>query len=197
LAEPLDAYLAASDAASALERLAEFRILCATRVGPWGTERINLLVERRLAERGLATADRFYGRRPMLVLQNDYQNGLFNGDLGICWQDGDRMRAVFPGAGGASPRHLPLAKLPRHETAWAMTVHKSQGSEFDRVLFLLPEDADAAGAILSRELVYTGLTRARRRVDLVASPDVLRQALGRSSRRRSGLVDALRRIEPG
>lgn len=197
LESQIDEYLAAEDPQTALERLAAFRILCATRVGPWGVDRINLLVERsvenRLVEQGFSASDRFYPRRPILVQQNDYQSGLFNGDLGICWQDGDRLRAVFPGPGDAPPRRLPLAKLPRHDTAWAMTVHKSQGSEFDCVLLVLPEDPEAAGGILSRELVYTGLTRARRRVDLVATEAVLRSALAKSSRRESGLVDALRR----
>lgn len=200
----LDAYLAADDAATALERLAAFRILCATRVGPWGVDRINLLVEALVARRGHPTSDRFYPRRPILVRQNDYQSQLFNGDLGICWRDaGGGVRAVFPGAGFPETdglRSFPLATLPRHDTAWAMTVHKSQGSEFDNVLLVLPEDlapadGDAARGLLSRELLYTGITRARRRVDLVASDDVLAAALARSSRRRSGLVDALAKLE--
>ena len=189
-------YLASGDVETALERLAAFRILCATRVGPWGVDRVNLLVERYLAERGHSTSERFYPRRPILVQQNDYQSGLFNGDLGVCWQDGDRLRVVFPGPGDQPPRRLPLAKLPRHDTAWAMTVHKSQGSEFDHVLLVLPDDVDAARGVLSRELIYTGLTRARRRIDLVASDEVLRAALGRTSRRESGLVDALRGRRP-
>ncbi|MDA8018301.1 MAG: exodeoxyribonuclease V subunit alpha [Thermoanaerobaculia bacterium] len=196
LKSPIEELLAAEDPSTALSKLSTFRILCATRVGPWGVERMNRVVEGWLAERGHPTEERFYPCRPILVQENDYQNGLFNGDLGLCWHQGGRTWAIFPGPDPASPRRLPLAKLPRHDTAWAMTVHKSQGSEFDRVLLVLPEDGASAGSVLSRELVYTGLTRAKRRVDLVATPEVLREALTRSGRRRSGLVDALR-LEAG
>ncbi len=202
---PLNAYLAASSPAEALERLASFRVLCARRQGPWGVERLNLAVERHLAASGYPSFGRafgatvgegaprsgasgpFYPARPILITANDYQLELFNGDLGVCFLDAGRLWAFFPGPAG-EPRRLPLARLPPHETAWAMTVHKAQGSEFDRVLLVL---GDTDSRVMSRELLYTGATRARRSVVVVATPEVFRSAVARRSRRVSGLADAL------
>ena len=192
IAAALDDYLGADSPATALRRLGRFRILCARRRGDWGIERMNAVVERHLDRSHHPVGERWYPGRPILVTANDYQVRLFNGDLGVCWLEDGRLWAFFPGPGDR-PRRLPLAKLPPHDTAWAMTVHKSQGSEFDAVLLVLG-DADAPG--LSRELLYTGITRARRRVVLVATADVVRAATRRGSRRASGLVDALRPAGP-
>ncbi len=183
----LERVLAADSPAAALERLDRFRILCATRRGPWGVEHLNHLVERHLEAHGLETVERWYRGRPILITANDYQAGLFNGDLGVCWPGDRGLLAWFP-AGGGELRRLPLAKLPAHDTAWAMTVHKSQGSEFDRVLLTLPP-ADVA--VLSRELLYTGTTRARRRLHLVATDEIVRRTIARRGRRASGLVEAI------
>jgi exodeoxyribonuclease V alpha subunit len=190
----LDHCLDAGSPAEALERLDRFRILGATRRGVLGIERLNAAVERHLLRLGLPAAESWYRGRPLLVTANDYQVRLYNGDLGVAWPDagrspGDegRLHAWF--RDGEALRRLPLAKLPAHETAWAMTVHKSQGSELDRVLLVLPV---ADSAVLTRELLYTGLTRARRRVHLVATPETVRRAVERPSRRRSGLATALR-----
>ncbi|MEM7354959.1 MAG: exodeoxyribonuclease V subunit alpha, partial [Acidobacteriota bacterium] len=187
----LEDYLAAESPAAALERLTRFRILCARRRGDWGIERLNRVVERTLAQRDHPIGERWYPARPILITANDYQVRLFNGDLGICWPVEGRLWAFFPGPGD-EPRRLPLAKLPPHDTAWAMTVHKSQGSEFDHVLLVL---GDTDTLVLSRELLYTGITRARRRVMVVGSIDLVRAATRRGSRRASGLVDALRPAE--
>ncbi len=195
VAEALESYLGAESPAEALERLGGFRVLCARRRGPWGVEALNLAVERHLAARGHpvgGASGTSYRARPILITANDYQVRLFNGDLGVCWPDatGDESRlwAFFPAPGGAEPRRLPLARLPAHETAWAMTVHKAQGSEFDRVLLVL---GDADSRVATRDLLYTGATRARRSVVVVASSDVLRAAVARRTRRVSGLADAL------
>ena len=184
----LERYLRADSPAAALERLGRFRILCATRRGPWGVERLNRLVEHRLSRRGLAVGERWYRARAILITANDYQVRLYNGDLGVVWPEDGKLWAWFPAAEAGELRRLPLAKLPAHDTAWAMTVHKSQGSEFDRVLLVLPpEDV----ALLTRELLYTGVTRARRRLHLVATAEILRRTIARRSRRSSGLVAAL------
>jgi len=116
--------------------------------------------------------------------------GLFNGDSGIILpdpEDNGELRAFFISAEGKLRRFLP-SRLPRHETAFAMTVHKSQGSEFARVLLILP-DFDAP--ILTRELLYTGLTRAREQVEIWAPETVLRAAISRRVTRASGLREAL------
>ncbi len=188
--EPLNAYLAASSPAEALERLSGFRVLCARRQGSWGVERLNVAVERHLAASGHPSraSGISYPARPILITANDYQLKLFNGDLGVCWAGPEgRLWAFFAGSGD-EPRRLPLARLPPHETAWAMTVHKSQGSEFGRVLLVL---GDTDSRVLTRELLYTGATRARRSVVIVASAKVFRGAVARRGRRVSGLADAL------
>lgn len=184
---PLESYLAAPSPAAALAGLSRFRILCARRRGDWGVERMNAVVERFLARRGHPLSEGFYPARPILVTANDYQVRLFNGDLGVCWREAGRLWAFFS-AGGDDLRRLPLAKLPPHETAWAMTVHKAQGSEFDHVLLVL---GDTDSRVMTRELLYTGATRARRRVVVLGTPEVIRAALARGSRRSSGLVEAL------
>ena len=182
------ACLRAENPAAALKAFGQFRILCALRGGPYGVENVNRLVAEILAEAGLiaANAENFAGR-PVLVTRNDYHLGLFNGDIGMVLADGGELRAFFPGAENQLRKFLPL-RLPEHETAFAMTVHKSQGSEFERVLFILPRDDSP---VLTRELVYTGLTRASAQVELWAGERLLRTAVERPTRRRSGLRDAL------
>ena len=184
-------FLTAADPAEALRRLQDFRILCAVRRGPFGVENVNRLVEQLLADAGLISpAGPLYAGRPVLILRNEPRLRLFNGDVGLLLADaeaGGELRAFFLDAEGALRRVLP-ARLPEHETAFAMTVHKSQGSEFDRVLLVLPErDTPVA----TRELVYTGLTRARRAVELWASEAILRAAIARRTQRASGLREAL------
>lgn len=183
--------LAADTAEEAHRSFGRFIVLCALRQGPYGVERANALVERVLARSGAITAgERFYHGRPIMVTRNDYGIQLFNGDVGIIMRepDGDgALRAFFPSPEGRM-RSLAPWKLPEHETAFAITVHKSQGSEFDRVLLILP---DRPGPLLTRELVYTAVTRARRSVEILASPAVLRGAIDARIHRESGLREAL------
>jgi len=189
--EGFRAVLTAADAASTVAHLHDFRILCALRVGPYGVVRLNELAENALADAGLIDpASTQYRGRPILILENDHQLKLFNGDTGVLLPDEEadgELRAYFPGEDGALRRLLP-ARLPAHETVYAMTVHKSQGSEFGRVLFILP---DRETPVLTRELVYTGLTRARDAVELWHDEAVLRNAIARRVERSSGLRDAL------
>ncbi len=168
-----------------------FRILCALREGLCGVSALNRLVEAILDEEGLIQSGRkWYVGRPVLIQRNDYTLRLFNGDVGLYLPDivtGTDYRVFFPGAEGSFRSFTPQ-RLPEHETVWAMTVHKSQGSEFDDVLLILP---DRDSLVLSRELVYTAITRARRKVTVLGPEAVLRQAILRSTRRLSGLSDAL------
>ena len=184
------ALLTAKDPATAILHLHDFRILCALRVGPFGVVRLNELAQNALADAGLIDpAATHYRGRPILILENDYQLKLFNGDTGVLLADeaDGELRAYFPGENGTLRRLLP-ARLPAHETVFAMTVHKSQGSEFRRVLFILP---DRETPVLTRELVYTGLTRARDAVELWHDEAVLRSAIAHGVTRTSGLRDAL------
>ncbi len=206
LLEPLRgafrAVLEAPDPQQALQQMEGFRILAATRRGQWGVEQLNPRIDRWLQDQGWidevpALADdeghRWYAGRPIMVTHNDYGVQLFNGDVGICaasekGSEQNGLRAFFPdGQGGV--RTLALSKLPPHATAWSMTVHKSQGSEFDHVLLILPEKDTP---LLTRELLYTAVTRARRHLTVAASNELITQAIDRRSRRTSGLLDALR-----
>ncbi|MGD0258684.1 MAG: exodeoxyribonuclease V subunit alpha [Verrucomicrobiota bacterium] len=183
-------FLKASDPLAALAALARFRILCALREGPFGVAGLNQATEEILEEAGLIRPQNlWYARRPIMITRNDYNLKLFNGDIGLLLPDADtgEPRAFFPGPDNTLRKFLPL-RLPEHETAYALTVHKSQGSEFDRVLLILP---DRESPVLSRELLYTGITRARTSVELWFDEQVFRAALARRVTRTSGLCDAL------
>jgi exodeoxyribonuclease V alpha subunit len=188
--EGFSEFLKASDPLEALTALARFRILCALREGPFGVAGLNQLTEEILEEAGLIKAPGpWYAHRPIMIARNDYNLKLFNGDIGVVLPDAatSEPRAFFPGPENEVRKFLPL-RLPGHQTAYALTVHKSQGSEFDRVLLVLP---DRETPVLSRELLYTGITRARQSVELWFEEKVFRTALARRVSRTSGLREAL------
>lgn len=184
-------YLETDDPAGALERFAEFRVLGAVRNGPYGVTQLNRFIERALAQTGLLKEiNQWYRGRPVMVTRNDYNTKLFNGDIGITLPDPEAQtekRVFFLSSDGKVRRILP-SRLPVHETAFAMTVHKAQGSEFAKVLLILPENDSP---VLTRELLYTGLTRAREHVEVWSSERILRSAIGKRVLRTSGLRDAL------
>lgn len=184
-------YLAAKSPAEALKLFDSFRILCALREGPYGVAGMNALAEEILAEKGLIELhNRWYSGRPVMITVNDYHLKLFNGDIGIVLPDPEydgNPRVWFPAPDGGV-RNVSPVRLPTHETVYAMTVHKSQGSEFGRVLMLLP---DHDSAVLARELIYTGITRAKNEVEVWANEDVFAAAVSRKIDRKSGLDDAL------
>jgi exodeoxyribonuclease V alpha subunit len=162
--------------------------LTATRVGPAGAVAMNQRIFEQLSrQRNLQPLQTWYHGRPVIVLHNDYRVGLFNGDTGVCLAGEDgHLRVWFRTETGLQTL-LPSA-VPAHETAYAMTVHKSQGSEFEAVWLLLPA---ADNPVLSRELIYTGITRARQRLTVLGPADVLRQAVARVIQRDSGLRSRL------
>ncbi|MBV8377006.1 MAG: exodeoxyribonuclease V subunit alpha, partial [Verrucomicrobia bacterium] len=184
-------YARALDPAEALKEFKKFRVLCPFRVGPHGVENLNRIIENILREEGLiAGPANAYPGMPILITKNDDPLRLYNGDIGILLPDpADRslLLAWFIGQDGELRRISP-ARLPEHEPGFAITVHKSQGSEFDHVLLVLP---DKDNPILTRELVYTGLTRARTRVEMWFQESVLRAAVNRKIQRGSGLKDRL------
>lgn len=180
-----------------MEAFGRFRLLAAVRRGDWGVEGLNRAAARHLARAGLIAAEQgWYPGRPVMVTRNDYGLGLMNGDIGIALPvadgaaggGGKTLRVVFPLPGGGFKKVLP-SRLNDAETAYAMTVHKSQGSEFDHTVLVLP---DMSSPVLTRELVYTGITRARRWCTLLC-PDaaLLDEAVGRSAHRASGLREML------
>lgn len=182
-------YLACDDAGLALAAFASTRILCANHDGALGERELNRQVGERLHLAGLMEAGEETHGTPVMVTVNDYEMGLFNGDIGLLWRNEvGGLDACFPELDG-QVRRLPAGMLPEHVTAWAMTVHKAQGSEFDEVLLILP--SEATSALLLRELVYTGITRARSRLLLHSSAEALTKACQTPVQRSSGLAARL------
>jgi exodeoxyribonuclease V alpha subunit len=157
----------------------QFQVLCAVREGPWGVTALNRAISRAL---GFAP-EGWYAGRPVMVTRNDYHLNLMNGDVGLCLPTAQGLRVAF--AQGASLRWVLPSRLDAVETVFAMTVHKSQGSEFDHVALVLP---DRIAPVLTRELLYTGITRAKHRLTLVVpQAGVLRQAAAARILRSGGL----------
>ncbi len=180
----------AATPAEALRAARGFRLLTAVRDGAAGSNALNAQLEAALQS---GRRERCFHGRLLLITENSDRHGLFNGDIGICWRgghdadDADTLQVWFEGEDGAPRAWLPSA-LPGHESAFAMTVHMAQGSEFEQVWLVLPE---RGARVLSRELLYTGLTRARDGVALWATEPVLRDAIGRRAQRASGLAARL------
>ena len=164
-----------------------FRILCAVHAGDWGTLNLNRAIQQALAQAGLlAPSGAWFSGRPVMVTRNDPELGVFNGDVGVALPGlgkGAALRVYF--LDGDQLRSVSVSRLAYVETAFAMTVHKSQGSEFEHTVLVLP----AGGSkVLGRELVYTGITRARQQFTLVeGQAGLLAQAIANASQRASGL----------
>jgi exodeoxyribonuclease V alpha subunit len=186
---------------AALVAFEKIRILCAIRSGPFGVTEINRLITSRILAQGwikknLHDPNKFdpkqndyYQGQPLLITQNDYELNLFNGDVGMVWPDAlGNLRAYFRGS-DSNLRELHLQNLAEHVTAWAMTVHKSQGSEFDTVLLVLP--CDETSHSLSRELLYTGATRTRQQLYIYSSAASIISSCHTITQRHSGLAQKL------
>ncbi|MDD9946553.1 MAG: exodeoxyribonuclease V subunit alpha [Myxococcales bacterium] len=171
--------------------LSRYRVLCANRRGPLGVERVNAAIGSGLAAAAgspsaASAIDAGHGR-PIIVEHNDYQLRVFNGDVGLLLPDREgQLRAFF--ADGEAFVRLSPKRLPAHSSVYAMSVHKSQGSEMDHVAVVLPR---LGSPLLTRELLYTAVTRARKRVTLFASPEAVAAAIETGIRRDSGLRDRL------
>lgn len=168
--------------------LSRARILTLIREGPWGCVGINRFLEQQL-RRPLdpGCRDWLFAGAPVLILRNDHGRQLFNGDVGLTLKSQHGYRVCFQRQGGYVS--FPADALPPHELAFAQTVHKSQGSEYDQVMLVLP--AEGGRRLLSKEMIYTGLTRARQLAVLCASPAMLRQAIARQIIRQAALLQAL------
>ncbi|ANQ17826.1 exodeoxyribonuclease V subunit alpha [Vibrio natriegens] len=176
-----------------LDTFNQCRLLCAIREGDFGVAGLNQRIEKALAARKLIKVqdEIWYHGRPVMVTRNDHGLGLYNGDIGICMRDDSeeeqRLKVFFELPDGSVKSVLP-SRVPEHETAYAMTIHKSQGSEFDYTLMILPPDFSP---ILTRELIYTGITRAKKRLALYAELNVLKRGIKVKTTRASGLVQRL------
>ncbi|MBA6420746.1 exodeoxyribonuclease V subunit alpha [Pseudomonas sp. 5Ae-yellow] len=185
-------------ARAVLKTFDRFQLLCAVRRGEWGVEAVNQRVAALLQRRGLLRSEQlWYEGRPVLVTRNDYSLGLMNGDIGIALRirepaliagqaETDALRVAFArNDGSGNIRFVLPSRLPEVETVFAMTVHKSQGSEFEHAVLVLPE---ARNPVLTKELVYTAITRASRQFTLLESrPGVFEAAVQTPVRRISGL----------
>ncbi len=171
------------DLNSAIRHLKKFRILCATREGDCGVEQVNKLISQSLN----TNRQPFYKGQPIMVTQNHYGLKLFNGDIGIIWpNDYGQLMAWFESSD--QPRAITPGRLPAWETVYAMTIHKTQGSEFDNVAMLLPT---YASSLLTRELIYTGLTRARKSVEVLGEKKIWLQGVTHKVQRWAGLADRI------
>ncbi|HWD34708.1 MAG TPA: exodeoxyribonuclease V subunit alpha, partial [Casimicrobiaceae bacterium] len=194
----LDAVQSRAAVAAIFAEFGRFRVLCAERDGARGVSGMNEALSRwyrATLDHPLDPGSRspWYPGRPVIALRNDYLLKLFNGDVGIVLpDDAGNLMAYFPEADD-SFRAIPPARLPDHDTAFATTVHKAQGSEFDEVLLMLPAKASR---VVTRELIYTGVTRARTRVILASEAEVLAQGVASRTSRHSGLIDRMRDLVP-
>jgi exodeoxyribonuclease V alpha subunit len=172
----------------ALSTLDEHRLLCAHREGPYGVRHWNRQVEKWLSEEtGQPPWSEWYPGRPLLVTANDYGLRVYNGDTGVAVAGAEGLRAVIAGASG--PLDFATSRLSDVETMHAMTIHKSQGSQADEITVLMPQEDSR---LLTRELFYTAVTRAKEKVRVVGSADALRAALARRAVRATGLRERLR-----
>lgn len=174
----------AGEPAAAFAAFNQFRVLTAQREGAFGVSGLNEALEARYKRRfKLAERERWYAGRAVMVQSNDYALGLFNGDIGICLMTELGLRVLFESEEGF--RTFTTARLPSHETALAMTVHKSQGSEFNEVLLVLPEQPSP---LLTRSLFYTGITRAKHKVEIWALAPRISEAVNTKAERAAGLA---------
>ncbi|EKQ8747141.1 exodeoxyribonuclease V subunit alpha [Salmonella enterica] len=170
-----------------LQAFNEYQLLCALREGPFGVRGLNDRIEQAMVQQRKIQRhphSRWYEGRPVMIARNDSALELFNGDIGIALDRGQGLRVWFVMPDGTIKSVQP-SRLPEHDTTWAMTVHKSQGSEFDHAALILPSQRSP---VVTRELVYTAVTRARRRLSLYADERILASAIVTRTERRSGLA---------
>jgi len=182
-------YLQCRNVDKALQAFEQVRVLCAVHAGPSGTHALNAGLARLFYAQGLTGGLEAAHGIPVMITANHYDLGLFNGDVGLLWDVDGRLCAWFRQTDGML-QGVPVQLLPEYGPAWAITAHKSQGSEFDRVMLLLPDQA-ADHPLLSRELLYTAITRAKEQFTMYADESVLRRMIARRLSRSTGLAARL------
>ncbi|MFO7803067.1 MAG: exodeoxyribonuclease V subunit alpha [Desulfovermiculus sp.] len=185
---PLLKVAISADSQAAFTAYRSFGVIDALRQGPMGSEALNMHIETELRRQGRIPSHGFwYPGRPVLVTQNDYRLGLFNGDVGIALPDGGKLKVCFETVGG-DYYSLSPSRLPAFETAYVVTIHKSQGSEMEKVRLLIPESTKDLN---SRELIYTGTSRAQQSLTVYCNQSTLKQAIATTMRKSSGLNSKL------
>jgi exodeoxyribonuclease V alpha subunit len=187
-------YIEETDIRQAFKKLNQLRVLCAIRESSEGVIHINERIEKYLHENKWIRKDtEFYEHRPVMMTKNNYNLGLFNGDIGIVRKDSEgKIKVWFENSEGNLISFLPAA-IDAVETVYAMTIHKSQGSEFDQVMIILPKNDELA--LLTRELLYTAITRAKERVVIQWTLSEIADCATRSVQRGSGITERLRSVE--
>jgi len=182
-------YLQEKNIEDALHAFEQVRVLTALRNGAFGVDTLNELIISELARLNyIDRADEFHGK-PIMITRNDYELDLFNGDIGLIWlnEDSQQMAAYFLSTDGEI-RSIPSRQLPQHETAFAMTIHKSQGSEFKNLLLILPSEPNP---VVTKELIYTGITRAKKHVLVAGNEATFINSCTKTVQRSSGLAEKL------
>lgn len=174
------------EVAELFREFSKFQVLCGVHFGKRGVEALNRAIELNLQRQGFECfPELWYAGRPVLILKNDYELGLFNGDVGLCLPDPEtKSLSVYFEASKGRIRNFSIKRLPQCQTVYCMTIHKSQGSEFDEVVVVLPKEDNR---VLSRELLYTGVTRAKKQVKVVGEQSILSKAIAKNVTRYSGL----------
>jgi exodeoxyribonuclease V alpha subunit len=189
--EGYKAFLSADTVAASLNKMDSFKILCAHNSGEYGTLQINHVCEKILRSATNSDIDKKPFKNIIMVNTNDYKKGLFNGDTGICFDNsfeiGGEKKAFFK-ALDDNVKQYRASDLPGHDTAFAITIHKSQGSEFETILIILP---DRLSPVVTRQLLYTGVTRAKTKVIIVGDLNIIKKAIGLSVKYNSGLTEYL------
>jgi exodeoxyribonuclease V alpha subunit len=182
-------YINEKDTRKAYNLFNSFRVLCALRRGPFGVETVNKWIENILKEKALINPYRqFYINRPVMITRNDYTTGLFNGDIGILRKAQDNnIYIYFKNTEGCLKKFSPY-KIKDVDTVYSMTVHKSQGSEFNNVMLILP---DTPNPVVTRELIYTGITRTKSQIFIIAKKSVLLDCISKTIQRTSGIYKSL------
>ena len=188
--EGFKAYIDEEDTLEAIRKINEARVLCALNAGKYGIHNFNNIIQNYLKRKGwLDPAGNFYHNQPIIVTRNDYTLGLFNGDVGLVRKDENgELKAWFESTdkeGMKVARAVSTGYLPDCKTVFAMTIHKSQGSEFERVVIVLPDKENLP--ILTRELLYTGVTRAKKHALVIGRHEVIEAAVKKNVSRASGI----------
>jgi len=187
IAEGYRPFGSVQNAEEALSKLDEFRILCAHNKGDYGTLQINHICEKILRAMDISGIEEKSFIKAIMVNTNDYKKGLFNGDTGVAVGKKGEVTAFFKGQ-DTKLKQYRYSDLPAHDTAFAITIHKSQGSEFDSVLMVMP---DRFSPVVTRQLLYTGVTRAKKKVILIGNLDIMKAAIRMNVKRHSGIEEYL------
>jgi exodeoxyribonuclease V alpha subunit len=180
--EPLKGYAASIDLNTSLSRMSHTSVLCAVKEGKYGVHAVNNSIAQQL----FRPSEMFYPYQLIMVTQNQASEGVYNGDMGMVWEDKNHLSVYFP-KGQNTYLQLNPAQLLSWDTAFAMTIHKSQGSEFDEILIILPDNKE--NLLLTRELLYTAITRAKQKVNIVGSLEIIETIAAQTVKRVSGIAD--------